>query len=261
VHAPAFRCGVAFNPFRMSRRGCGNDRSVCVRTVAAFRTRPLLRVKVCAARQAVPAGGSCCGGLRFAPTPLWCSPWSRAANSLRSLRSLRSNRCGESVLDARCARRLQGCALGRLQAPQPSPATKPLPGLCARAKPRRHRNRPPRVPPAALPRLWSSLRTPPAASSASEKPPDPPGGTQINTSWFSVAKNRTLAARQVAPGGGDFWGDEQRRPGVGARQRASKTDSPRLFERSERSERSEFSGATPGRAAQCSRSEAETAPA
>ena len=143
-------------------------------------------------------------------------------NSLRSLRSLRSNRRGESVLDARCARRLQGCA------------------------PRRHRNRPLRVPPAALPRLWSSLRTPPAFGSASETHPDSLGGAQINMSWSFVAENRTVAARQAAPGGGDFWGDEQRRPGVGARQRASKTDSPRLFERSERSERSEFSGATPG---------------
>ena len=39
------------------------------------------------------------------------------------------------------------------------------------------------------------------------------------------------------------------------------TGSPRLFERSERSERSEFCGATPGRAAQWSRSAAQTATA
>ena len=44
-------------------------------------------------------------------------------------------------------------------------------------------------------------------------------------------------------------------------QRASLSDSPRLFERSERSERSEFCGATPGRASQWSRSEAQTATA
>ena len=143
-------------------------------------------------------------------------------NSLRSLRSLRSNRRGESVLDARCARRLQDCA------------------------DQSHRNRPLRVPPAALQRLWSSSQTPPAFGSASETPPDSSEGAQINTSWVFVAENRTVAARQAPPGGGDFWGDEQRRAGVGARQRASKTDSPRLFERSERSERSEFSGATPG---------------
>ena len=46
-------------------------------------------------------------------------------NSLRSLRSLRSDRCGESVHEARCARRPQSCA------------------------PRRPTNRPCRVPPAA----------------------------------------------------------------------------------------------------------------
>ena len=62
----------------------------------AVRMCPLLRVKAGAARQALLAGGSCCGGLRFAPTSLRCSLWGHATNSLRSLRSLRSNRCGES---------------------------------------------------------------------------------------------------------------------------------------------------------------------
>ena len=32
-----------------------------------------------------------------------------------------------------------------------------------------------------------------------------------------VGKTETAAARQAVPGRGDFWGDEQRRPGVGAR--------------------------------------------
>jgi hypothetical protein len=32
-----------------------------------------------------------------------------------------------------------------------------------------------------------------------------------------VGKEQPVAARQAMPGGGDFWGDEQRRPGVGAR--------------------------------------------
>jgi hypothetical protein len=50
----------------------------------------------------------------------------------------------------------------------------------------------------------------------------------------------TVPERQAAPGGGDLWGDEERRFEVGARQRASSTDSRRLFERSERSERSEL---------------------
>jgi len=114
-------------------------------------------------------------------------------NSLRSLRSLRSNRRGESVLDARCARRLQGCA------------------------PRRHRNRPLRVPPAALQRLWFAWQTPTAILGVSEELRDLAWRPFADMSWFFVAENQTLAARQAAPGGGDFWGDEQRRTGVGAR--------------------------------------------
>ena len=76
-----------------------------------------------------PGGGSCRGGRRRAPTPLRCSAWRRAANSLRSLRSLRSNRRGESVLDARCARRRQSCAARR---PRNRPHQAP-PGAACRA--------------------------------------------------------------------------------------------------------------------------------
>ena len=69
-------------------------------------------------------------------------------------------------------------------------------------------------------------------------------------------------SRQGLPAGRDLGGDEQRRAGVGAcAARASWADSPRLFERRERSERSELSGATPDRAAQCSRCAAPTATA
>ena len=68
-------------------------------------------------------------------------------------------------------------------------------------------------------------------------------------------------SRQGLPAGRDFGGDEQRRAGVGARQRASSTDSPRVSERNERSECSEFCGATLDRAAQCSRRAAATATA
>ena len=82
-----------------------------------------------------------------------------------------------------------------------------------------------------------------------ESPPAPFARTNLGTS------------RWVASGGGDLGGDEQRRAGVGARQRASSTDSSPLFERSERSERREFGDATSGRAAQCSRRAAATATA
>jgi hypothetical protein len=53
----------------------------------------------------------------------------------------------------------------------------------------------------------------------------------------------TRSSRQAVPGGGDLWGGEERRFEAGARKRASSTDSPKLFERSERSERREFFGA------------------
>ena len=86
-----------------------------------------------------PAGGSCCGGLRFAPTSLWCSLWDRAANSLHSLRSLRSNRRGESVF-------------GRaLRAPIPETALLAATEIAPR--------RPLRVAPAAQQRFWTPPRT------------------------------------------------------------------------------------------------------
>ncbi len=108
-------------------------------------------------------------------------------NSLRSLRSLHSNNRGESVDEARCARRLRTSA------------------------PRRHRNRPRRAPPAAQHRLLFSGRVP-----------------------------RRVQQRRVRAG----WSAPlERREAQGSwprAQRASITDSSRLFECSERSERSEF---------------------
>jgi hypothetical protein len=76
--------------------------------------------------------------------------------------------------------------------------------------------------------------------------------------------NRMVPAWKAAPGGawrGRFLGRRAAQDWRRRAQRASTTDSPRLFERSERSERSEFRGATPGRAAQWSRRAAPTAPA
>ena len=57
--------------------------------------------------------------LRFAPTPLRCSLWDRAANSLRSLRSLRSNRRGEP--DYGCALRAPIPETALLTAPEIAP--------------------------------------------------------------------------------------------------------------------------------------------
>ena len=103
------------------------------------------------------------------------------------------------------------------------------------------------------------------------------------------ASNTTsTAARWAVPGVGDFWGGEKASPDTnspvdclclasgratrldaackaraegGARSALRSSDSPRLSERNERSECSEFLGALSDRAAQRSRSEAETATA
>jgi len=78
-------------------------------------------------------------------------------------------------------------------------------------------------------------------------------------SGFPRREHRSVAA------GGARWGRFLGRRGAQAwgrrAQRASLSDSPHLFERSERSERSELCGATPGRAPQRSRRAAPTAPA
>ena len=82
-------------------------------------------------------------------------------------------------------------------------------------------------------------------------------GTVRSAVAFSRATLR--ASRQAGSGRGDFRGGEKRRAGVGARQRASSSDSSRLSERSERSERSESCGTASRRAAQGSRPERPTA--
>ena len=55
-----------------------------------------------------------------------------------------------------------------------------------------------------------------------------------------VAGSQLVVARQALPAGGSCCGGEERSLCGRRAQRASKTDSPRLFERSERNERSEF---------------------
>ena len=89
-----------------------------------------------------------------------------------------------------------------------------------------------------------------------------PARAFAETRGASRAHHERLVSRQAVPGGGDVGSDEQRRAGIGAHAvRASSSDSPHLSERSERSERSELCGATPARAAQCSRRAAPTASA
>jgi len=88
--------------------------------------------------------------------------------------------------------------------------------------------------------------------------PSPPGHTFAQWRWVR-ASSSVVAARQAVSGLRPVGGGEQRRSGVGARSAPRDLTRRRLSERSERSERSELGDATPGRAAQCSRSEAETA--
>ena len=193
------------------------------------------------------AGGSCCGGLRFASTPLCCSLWDRAAEliafaALTAFKQPRRVRCGSA-----------------LRAPIPETGLAGRAGPEARPFARHERStgpfvsgahllaateiapcQPQRVAPAARQRWRTLWQTPDAAFRALPLDRGRTSRAGANGYFTFVPNNQTVKARQAVPGGGDFWGFDPRRTGVGARQRASKTDSPRLFERSERSERSEF---------------------
>ena len=85
----------------------------------AWAARSLLR----APQQRGPARGA--GGSGRPDGRLHCDARARVApqNSLRAPRALRSNSCGESVMDARCARRPRPCASRRSQRhPEQAPA-------------------------------------------------------------------------------------------------------------------------------------------
>ena len=117
-----------------------------------------------------PAGGSCCVGRRCAPTALRCSLWDRAAE----LTALTSFAAYKQPRRVRC-----GCAL---RAPIPETALLAVTEIAPR--------RPLRVAPAARQQLWSLLRRKTTL------------GPRALVYWFSVPENRTVPARQAAPGGG-----------------------------------------------------------
>jgi hypothetical protein len=82
-------------------------------------------------------------------------------NSLRDLRSLRSSQRGESVHEARCARRPQRwpCRPRQARGPGRSPGTNSPPDCSGPGSPsRRPRNRRRRVPPAAMHRTGAAQR-------------------------------------------------------------------------------------------------------
>jgi len=89
------------------KAACGPKRKFKVRNAARESPREQGRGWATAGRfgEAVAASRRLHCGARPAVAP---------HNSLRSLRSLHSNRCGESVYEARCARRPRGCAPRRL---------------------------------------------------------------------------------------------------------------------------------------------------
>ena len=206
----------------------------CTRRFADVRYVLFVRADLSAAK---PRGGS-----PQRPDPavsaslrLPCDARSRGPppNSLRSLRSLRSDRGGESDVEARCARGHEPCASRRLQRALRTAPTRLRVTVRACAAFLRHPN---------------VLRAAPLSA---------PGAV-----WTCAApvRHSRWTSRRAAPAAGDLWSAEQRSFGVGANEEsASSSDSLPLFERSERSERSEFGSATPKRAAQGSRSAAETA--
>ena len=105
-------------------------------------------------------------------------------NSLRGLRPLRSNSCDESVVDARCARGRNPCAVGSgshvLRTYDPAPQL--------RCRLRRG------APPATRPRLCRHAR-----------------------GVLRPACQQWWLSRQGVPGRRDLWGDEKRRGEGGAR--------------------------------------------
>jgi hypothetical protein len=63
-----------------------------------------------------------------------------------------------------------------------------------------------------------------------------PGCAFVEVWFVFVAKINAPASRQAVPGGGDLWGGEERRFGVGARSALRDLICRILFERNERSE-------------------------
>jgi len=116
-----------------------------------------------------------------------------APNSLRSLRSLRSDSVAESEDNSRCARGRKPCASRRLRG---------APRACPHA-------------PLLLHQWVGSSRTPLPIQRI----------RFVHRSGLAKSMRlveqallaHTAPSRQAVPGGGDFWGEEQRRAGLGAR--------------------------------------------
>jgi hypothetical protein len=73
------------------------------------------------------------------------------------------------------------------------------------------------VAPAAWQQWWPSVEIQPAVHRVCVPVADCASTAATDSILVFVAGNQKVPARQAVPGGGDFWGDEQRRLGVGAR--------------------------------------------
>ena len=205
---------------------------------------PLLPfVNGCSGTASVRRGKGCPPGAHAvavgAAHRLHCAARSGVAplNSLRSLRSLRSNRRGESVHEARAAH-APTPALRCSSPPKSRPAGNPCREVhgcwCSRQ-----------------PAPWWLQRRVRAGCGAPVRRRGGEQGHKRSGGPFVPCERPCLPARRGLQGQGS-WPRAQR---------ASTTDSSRLFERRERSERSELSDGPRDRAPQGSRSAAETASA
>ena len=149
--------------------------------------------------------------------PSGARPRGPSPNSLRSLRSLRSNKWRQ--VSPRCALRARATSPALLSAPEARF------GLPERAF------------------AETSLVFVGKANTVGLREP----------ALALRGKPQTVAARQAVPGRGDFWGDEERSPEVGALRALQHLTRRVCLSEAERSERSELCGATSGRAPQCSR--------
>jgi hypothetical protein len=178
-----------------------NSRRVFSGGLTAFGPLPSAWAQKCVRRSARrgsrcaqgPAAGSCCDGRRCAPTALCCSLWDRAAE-LTTLTSFAAFEQPRRVS--------RGCAL---RAPIPETALLAVTEIA--------RCGPLRTAPAARHQSLLAVQRPTRGRARFDR-------THAARDEFSPgrAKRCQRGRRHPAgPGGGDFWGDEQRRPGVGAR--------------------------------------------
>jgi hypothetical protein len=189
-----------------------------------------------ASRQGAPGGGSCCGGRRFARTAFRCSVRGRAAElaTFASLTALKQPR--------------QVSLRSALRAPTPTLRSSPPQKSPPPDAPCRDNNQPWRFGGGEF--IGGGRRHTAGASRCAS---DGVARGRWRTTFSSVEPPRWFRKGVFGPGVA-LRGRRRGAQGAWPRaQRASTTDSPRLFEHNERSEWSEFRGGPRDRAPQSSR--------